>query len=80
MRVAGVRCLAQGVTTFPSVAAFMKVLLLLLQLVKICFYVGLDDPILMLLQNSREGQEAIVKLLHQGVPDTIVRVACDLCS
>jgi hypothetical protein len=34
----------------------------------------------LLLQGSREGQDAMVKLLQQGIPDVVVCVACDaLC-
>jgi hypothetical protein len=28
------------------------------------------------LQASREGQDAMVKLLQQGIPDVVVRVTC----
>ena len=33
--------------------------------------------LMLLLQGSREGQDAIVKLLQQGIPDAVVCVACD---
>ena len=32
------------------------------------------------LQASREGQDAMVKLLQQGIPDVVVRVTCDTLS
>jgi hypothetical protein len=32
---------------------------------------------MLLLQGSREGQDAMVKLLQQGIPDAVVCVACD---
>jgi hypothetical protein len=33
---------------------------------------------MLLLQGSREGQDAMVKLLQQGVPDSVVRDTCHL--
>ena len=33
---------------------------------------------MLLLQGSREGQDAMVKLLQQGVPDAVVRDTCHL--
>jgi hypothetical protein len=35
---------------------------------------------ILLLQGSREGQDAMVKLLQQGIPDVVVCVACDVLS
>ena len=82
--LAGVRCLAQGVSTSPAVAAFLQVLqLCLLQyfFARENMLCSGDDPnsmyavrlVMQLLQGSREGQDAMVKLLQQGVPDAVVR-------
>ena len=83
--------MAQGVSTSPAVAAFLQVLqLCLLQyfFARENMSCSGDDPnsmyavrlvmrlVMQLLQGSREGQDAMVKLLQHGVPDAVVGNAC----
>lgn len=79
--------MAQGVSTSPAVAAFLQVLqLCLLQyfFARENMLCSGDDPnsmyavrlVMQLLQGSREGQDAMVKLLQHGVPDAVVGNAC----